>query len=104
MLVTEDDESVYRFIVAVLERDGCVVEVAQSGPEALKALERELFDIVLLDVNLPGIGGLDVLAVGRTLQTDAEFVMVTGDGSIGTAVEAMKLGAFDYISKPIGVD
>jgi DNA-binding NtrC family response regulator len=104
VLVTEDDESVYRFIVAVLERDGCVVEVAQSGPEALKALERELFDIVLLDVNLPGIGGLDVLAVGRTLQTDAEFVMVTGDGSIGTAVEAMKLGAVDYISKPIGVD
>ncbi|HEX6925975.1 MAG TPA: sigma-54 dependent transcriptional regulator [Longimicrobiaceae bacterium] len=104
LLLIEDDESARRFVVFVLERAGYSVEVSATGMEALRALERELFDVVLLDVNLPDVGGLDVLAAGRSLQTDCQFIMVTGDDAADTAVEAMKLGAFDYITKPVGAD
>lgn len=104
ILLTEDDESARRFVVVALERAGYSVEVAVTGMKALEALDRELFDLVLLDVNLPDVGGLDVLAAGRSLQTDSHFIMVTGDDGADTAVEAMKLGAFDYITKPVGAD
>jgi DNA-binding NtrC family response regulator len=104
LLLTEDDESARRFIVYVLQNAGYSVEVAVTGMDALKALDRELFDVVLLDVNLPDVGGLDVLAAGRSLQTDGQFIMVTGDDVAETAVEAMKLGAFDYITKPVSAD
>src|SRR5690606_21561703 len=104
VLLTEDDESARRFVLYVLEHAGYSVEVAVTGMDGLKALDRELFDVVLLDVNLPDVGGLDVLAAGRSLQTDSQFIMVTGDDAADTAVEAMKLGAFDYITKPVGAD
>jgi DNA-binding NtrC family response regulator len=104
VLVVEDDEAVQALVVAVLEAEGHAVDAAGSGEEALRMLERELYDLVLLDVNLPGISGMDVLSVGRTLQTDAQFVMVTGSGSVATAVEAMRLGAFHYLPKPVDVD
>jgi two-component system NtrC family response regulator/two-component system response regulator HydG len=104
ILVTDDEESVRRFVVFALEREGYEIETATTGTEALKALERGLFDVVLLDLNLPGAGGMEVLSAGRALQTDAQFVMLTGEVGAETAVEAMKLGAFDYICKPVGVD
>jgi DNA-binding NtrC family response regulator len=104
LLLTEDDESARRFVLYVLENAGYSVEVTVTGMDALKALDRELFDVVLLDVNLPDVGGLDVLAAGRSLQTDSQFIMVTGDDLADTAVEAMKLGAFDYITKPVSAD
>jgi DNA-binding NtrC family response regulator len=63
-------------------------------------LDKQLFDAVLLDLNLPGVQGMDVLSVGPTLQTDVPFIVMTAFGSVDTAVEAMKRGAFDYVSKP----
>ncbi len=103
VLVIEDDESVRTFLLHVLRISGYAAQATDSGEAALKVLERELFDLVLLDINFPGMGGLEVLAVARALQTDAQFIMMSGSGTIGSAVEAMKLGAFDYISKPIQV-
>jgi DNA-binding NtrC family response regulator len=104
ILVTEDEESVRNFVVIALEREGYEVETASSGTAALQALERGLFDVVLLDLNLPGINGMEVLSSGRALQTDAQFIMVTGESGADTAVEAMKLGAFDYVTKPVGLE
>jgi two-component system NtrC family response regulator/two-component system response regulator HydG len=103
ILVTEDEESVRKFLVLALEREGYAIETAENGTDALRALERGLYDVVLLDLNLPDMSGMDVLSAGRALQTDAQFVMVTGESGADTAVEAMKLGAFDYICKPVGV-
>src|SRR5690349_20096896 len=104
ILVTDDEETVRTFVVLTLEREGYEIETASTETEALRALERGLYDVVLLDLNLPGTGGMEVLSAGRALQTDAQFVMLTGEIGAETAVEAMKLGAFDYICKPVGVE
>jgi len=100
VLIVEDEEIVRDLLVKVLEEEDYAVEAVESGEEALKALDSELYDIVLLDLNLPGMYGLNVLAAAPALQTDAQFIVMTAFGSVDTAVEAMKLGAFDYINKP----
>ena len=104
ILVTEDEDTVRNFIVLALEREGYAIETASSGTEAMRMLERGLFDVVLLDLNLPGMSGMEVLSAGRSLQTDAQFIMVTGESGADTAVAAMKLGAFDYVTKPVGLE
>jgi two-component system response regulator HydG len=104
MLVVEDQDTVRDLLVAVLRAEGYEVETASSGEDALGVLERESFGLVLLDINLPGITGMDVLARARPLQTDAQFLMLTGYGSVRSAVEAMRLGAFDYLNKPVDID
>jgi DNA-binding NtrC family response regulator len=104
VLVVEDQDIVLGLVLQVLREEGYAAEAATSGEEALRLLDRELYDLVLLDLNLPGISGMEVLSAGRALQTDAQFVMMTGHGSVASAVEAMRLGAFDYLSKPVDVD
>ena len=100
VLVVEDEEIVRDLLVTVLTAEGYEVEAVDSGEKALKALESELYDVVLLDLNLPGMYGMNVLAAAPALQTDAAFIVMTAFGTVDTAVEAMKLGAFDYINKP----
>jgi DNA-binding NtrC family response regulator len=104
ILVVEDDPLIQSLLVQVMERLGWRAEVVGSGESALPLLERDLFDLVLLDVRLPGMSGLDVLAAATGLQTDAQFVMMSGDGMITDAVEAMRLGAFDYVPKPLHLE
>jgi two-component system, NtrC family, response regulator HydG len=100
ILVVEDEEVVRDLLVKLLTEEGYAVDSVDSGEEALRTLDREFYDLVLLDLNLPGMYGLNVLAAAPALQTDAQFVVMTAFGSVDTAVEAMKLGAFDYINKP----
>ncbi|MBI4545368.1 MAG: sigma-54-dependent Fis family transcriptional regulator [Gemmatimonadetes bacterium] len=100
VLVVEDEEIVGDLLVKVLGEEGYAVESVASGEDALKALDRELYDLVLLDLNLPGMYGMNVLSAAPALQTDAQFIVMTAFGSVDTAVEAMRLGAFDYINKP----
>ena len=104
VLVVEDQAPVRGLVVEVMRDEGHAVDAVETGEEALRRLERELYDVVLLDLALPGIGGMEVLSAARTLQTDAQFVMMTGHGSVASAVEAVRLGAFDYLSKPVDVD
>jgi two-component system response regulator HydG len=104
VLVVEDQALVRDLVVQVLREEGHAVDAVETGEEALRRLDRELYDVALLDLSLPGIGGMEVLAAGRPLQTDAQFVMMTGHGSVASAVEALRLGAFDYLSKPVDVD
>jgi two-component system, NtrC family, response regulator PilR len=100
VLVVEDEAVLQDLLVRILEAEGYAVRAADTGEEALQLLGGELFDIVLLDLNLPGVDGMHVLSVAPALQTDAQIIMMTAFGSVDTAVEAMKLGAFDYINKP----
>jgi DNA-binding NtrC family response regulator len=104
VLVVEDQPPVRDLLVEVMRQEGYATDSAASGEEALRALDRGVYDLVLLDINLPGIGGMEVLQAARALQMDAEFVMLTGYGSVESAVEAMRLGAFDYLAKPVDVD
>ncbi len=101
VLLVEDEEMTSRVMERALTSLDFKVTVAGTGEAALKALEAELFDIVLCDLQLPGIGGMELLAAGPALQTDAQFIVVTGETTVDSAVEAMKLGAFDYLRKPV---
>jgi DNA-binding NtrC family response regulator len=100
VLVVEDEIVLQDLLLRMLESEGYEVASADTGEEALERLGRELFDVVLLDLNLPGVDGMHVLSVAPALQTDAQFIVMTAFGSVDTAVEAMKLGALDYINKP----
>jgi two-component system, NtrC family, response regulator PilR len=100
ILVVEDEAVVQALLGRILTGEGYAVVAVATGEEALERLGRELFDLVLLDLNLPGMDGMQVLSAAPALQTDAQFIVMTAFGSVDTAVEAMKLGALDYINKP----
>jgi DNA-binding NtrC family response regulator len=101
ILVVEDDDDIRFFLEADLRDAGYQVRVAADGAKGLELLKDDVFDVVLLDLHLPVVGGIEVLSVGRTLQTHAKFIMMTAYGSVETAIEAMRLGAYDYLSKPL---
>jgi DNA-binding NtrC family response regulator len=104
ILVVEDEDVIRELLEQTLEEEGFRVAVVATGEAALKRLEESLFDVVLLDLNLPGMHGLNVLSAAPATQTDAQFIVMTAFGSVDTAVEAMKLGAFDYINKPFRIE
>ena len=70
----------------------------------MRAMEQDVYDVILLDINLPGMDGMDVLRLVPARQPDTQVVMMTAFGTVDTAVEAMKQGAFDYINKPFSTD
>ena len=104
VLVVEDDAVVLGLLVKILTEAGYQVTGVPSGEAALGELDKQLFDAVLLDLNLPGVQGMDILSVGPTLQTDTPFIVMTAFGSVDTAVEAMKRGAYHYVAKPFKLD
>jgi DNA-binding NtrC family response regulator len=96
-----DDERPIRFLMEKeLPRAGCLVTCAESGEDALERLRTQDFDVVLMDLKMPGIGGLETLRRIRESGTAAEVVVLTGHPDVATAIEAMKLGAYDYLTKP----
>ena len=100
VLVVDDDPEVRTLLHRVLAKSGWTAGEAASGAEALAVLGREEFDVVLLDIKLPDASGLDVLRAAREADVDTEFVILTGNADVETAVEAMRLGAYDFIAKP----
>jgi DNA-binding NtrC family response regulator len=104
VLVVDDDAPFRRVLSGELERLGFCVVAADSGSEALRAVARSEPDIVLLDLQLPDTSGLEVLRTLRETAPSAEVIMLTGHGSIDTAIEAIRTGAFDYVAKPCPLD
>ncbi|MBT8331944.1 MAG: sigma-54 dependent transcriptional regulator, partial [Deltaproteobacteria bacterium] len=100
ILIVDDELIMRESLAGWLERDGHVVQTAASGEEALEKIEEIHFDILLVDIKMEGISGLDVLRKVKESDPDAEVVMITAYGSIPSAIEAMKDGAFDYMLKP----
>jgi two-component system response regulator AtoC len=100
VLVVDDDASIRGLLGSVLARSGMKVADASSGTAAMAALAREGFDVVLLDVMLPDSSGLEILRWARGAEVDTEFIVLTGHADVETAVEAMRLGAYDFIPKP----
>ncbi|MBW2251841.1 MAG: sigma-54-dependent Fis family transcriptional regulator [Deltaproteobacteria bacterium] len=100
-----DDELVMRkSLSGWLERDGYEVDTAESGEEAIEKLKKTRFDLLLVDIKMEGISGLDVLKHVMENDPDVAVVMITAYGSISTAIEAMKNGAHDYLLKPFDPD
>ncbi len=104
VLVIEDDEVLRQLLIDVLSEEGYHIEASETGEAGLSIMEQDVFDIVLLDINLPGMDGMEVLRLAPARQPDAQVVMLTAFGTVDTAVEAMKQGAFDYINKPFSTD
>jgi DNA-binding NtrC family response regulator len=100
LLIVEDDEEFRGMAAQFFVRKGHHVAEAASGQDALQQLQRRRFDVAILDMNLPGITGLELLERIREQNIDTEIVVLTGKASVENAVEAMKKGACDYLSKP----
>jgi two-component system response regulator AtoC len=101
ILVADDEEGVRTFLAETLERAGHEVTQVADGAAALRAAREEPFDVVLTDLRMPGTDGMAVVRAVRTEQPDVEVIVLTAFGDVATAVEAMKLGAFDYLQKPV---
>ncbi len=104
VLVVDDEESICEALTAWLAKDGFHVDMAGSGEAALERMEQNLFDLYLVDIKMPGMGGIELLSRIKEMQPDANVIMITAHGSIQTAVDAMKRGACDYICKPFDPD
>ena len=100
ILVVDDELSMREFLAILLEREGYDVNVAGSAEEALRLMESALFDMVLSDVNMPGLSGIELLARIKEKSPGTAVLMLTAFSASEQAVEAMKLGAYDYICKP----
>jgi len=104
ILVVDDDESLRRVTQVQLEEEGYEVVTAASGEEALRLLERVPHDLVISDLKMPGMDGVALLREIRQRYPEVVVILLTAFGTVETAVEAMKLGAYDYITKPVNPD
>src|SRR3954464_4765931 len=104
ILIVDDEVGILESLKGVLEDEGYKPATAQSGEACLDAVQKRPFDLVLLDIWLPGIDGLETLAKIKEMEDGPEVVMISGHGTIETAVRATKLGAFDFLEKPLSID
>lgn len=104
ILIVDDERGIRDTLRGVLEDEGFTTDAVATGEECLKALERRAYGCVLLDVWLPGMDGLETLKQMRAAGADAAVVIISGHGNIETAVRATKLGAFDFIEKPLSIE
>ena len=100
ILVIDDEPVVCRSCRKILSEEGYEVSTVSTGREGLEKVRQEHFDVIIADVKIPDIGGIEVLECIRREQPDMPVVMITGYASVDTGVQAMKLGAFDYLPKP----
>jgi len=104
VLVVEDETILGDSIAVYLERHGYATSLARSGEEALRLVDEAGPDVAVVDVRLPGMDGVELLRRVRECSPATEVIMMTAHGSVASAVEAMKLGAFDYLTKPLDLD
>ena len=102
ILIIEDEEPIRRVMVRILSEESASYEIteAENGKKGLSKLEKNSFDLVLCDIKMPKMDGIEVLQTAKAKGIYVPFIMLTGHGNVETAVEAMKLGAYDFIAKP----
>src|ERR1700723_3681944 len=104
ILIVDDEPTIRQSLKGVLEDEGFKTSLAESGEAGLESISKNTFDVVLLDVWLPGIDGLETLERIREIDNPPEVIMISGHGTIETAVRATKLGAYDFLEKPLSID
>lgn len=104
ILIIDDEKNMRHMLSTLLSKKGYKVESASDGEQGCKALEKNYFKIILCDVKMPGMGGIELLKAAAEYITESLVIMMSAYGTIDMAVEAMKLGAFDFISKPFKSD
>ncbi len=110
ILVVDDDGVMCNMIAEFLRKDGHNIDVSNGVTAAISCMDSNKYDILLIDKNMPGLdgknqeGGMDLLRYVRAQSIPSEIIMMTGDATIDTVIEAMKLGAFDYLLKPLSLN
>ena len=104
ILVVDDEKSMREFLEIMLRKEDYKVSLAPNGEEVLRLLERDIFDLVLLDIRMPKMDGIAVLKKIKALSPETVVIMITAYASADTAIKAMKEGAYDYITKPFKVE
>src|SRR5688572_11222030 len=101
ILVTDDEEGIREFMADTLVMDGHEVVQAPDGAEAARLLDARAFDLLITDLQMPRLDGMSLVRKVRSEQPELQVIVLTAHGSVDTAVAAMKLGAFDYLQKPL---
>jgi len=104
VIVIDDEPGMREFLEIMLQKDGYIVDTASDGPEALEKMESSLFDLAITDIQMPIMNGIELLKKINEKSPDTTVIMITAYASHETAIEAMKLGAYDYITKPFKID
>jgi two-component system response regulator AtoC len=104
VLVIDDEENLRHYLQLILGEAGYQVAIAQDGKEALEKMQRHAWDIILCDIKMPTMDGMALLKAAKEKGLEGTIIMMSAYGTVDTAVEAMKIGAYDYISKPFNAD
>ncbi|HBH60586.1 MAG TPA: Fis family transcriptional regulator [Nitrospiraceae bacterium] len=104
ILVVDDEKSMREILEIFLKSEGYGVSVAENGEKAIDTLKKDIFDLIITDMKMPKVGGLELLKNVKQITPDTIVVIITAFGTTDSAVEAMKLGAYDYIQKPFQLD
>src|SRR5678816_1137308 len=103
VLVVDDNASLLRFLVSAFSANGCIVSQAAAAEQALSVIAAEAFDLVVSDIKMPGLSGLDLLRAVKARQPGTPVVLITGVPSVNSAVFGLRHGAYDYLPKPFSV-
>lgn len=104
VLLVDDEKEFVSTLAERLEIRGLSVSVAFDGQEAMRILDNEAFDVIVLDVRMPGLSGLEILKRIRTQKPEIPVILLTGHSATRDGIEGMRLGAFDYLMKPVDID
>jgi DNA-binding NtrC family response regulator len=104
LLIVDDEAKVRKYLSSIMKNRGYLVDTAHDGTSALEMVKKTDFDVVLLDVLMPGLDGLTVLREIKRLKPHTEVIMLTGNASVDTGVEGIRLGAFEYLLKPLDLN
>ncbi|HEW81067.1 MAG TPA: sigma-54-dependent Fis family transcriptional regulator, partial [Nitrospirae bacterium] len=104
ILVVDDEKSMREILQIFLENEGYSVSVASNGAAAIEDIKKDIFDLIITDMKMPKASGLDLLKSTKQVSPDTIVVIITAFGNTDSAVEAMKLGAYDYLQKPFQMD
>ena len=101
LLLVDDEEKTLKAYSTLLEEEGMNTLIATNGPDALRIIDEHPLDVVILDIKMPGLDGIEVLRKTKQTHPRVEVIMVTGNASVESTIEGLRLGAFDYLIKPV---
>ena len=104
VLIVEDDESTCKSLTLVLNKKGYEIKSTGSGSKALKIAKKKFFNLILLDLNLPDVNGLELIEPFKKIDPDIIVIIVTGQATMENAVQALNKGASGYVTKPLDLD
>jgi two-component system response regulator PilR (NtrC family) len=104
ILIVDDDSSLRNMLSIILKKEGFQIQTAENGSNALNFLKKNKTDLIISDIKMPDISGIELLKKIKTINKDLPFILITAFSSTNDAIEAMKLGADDYITKPFNID